>query len=71
MMVKLGFVLHTPWTPPSNEHSIIQRRMARQMELILWLGIIESLARKLELNLVGVLEKPFRIDDLKYILDGL
>jgi CheY-like chemotaxis protein len=32
---------------------------------------IESLARKLELNLVGVLEKPFRIDDLKYILDGL
>jgi hypothetical protein len=32
---------------------------------------IESLARKLELNLVGVLEKPFRIADLKYILDGL
>ena len=32
---------------------------------------IESLARKLELNLVGVLEKPFRFDDLKYILDSL
>lgn len=32
---------------------------------------IESLARKLELNLVGVLEKPFRLDDLRYILNGL
>jgi DNA-binding NtrC family response regulator len=32
---------------------------------------VERLARKLELNLIGVLEKPFRLDDLKYILDGL
>jgi CheY-like chemotaxis protein len=31
----------------------------------------ESLARKLELNIVGVLEKPFRVADLKFILDGL
>lgn len=31
----------------------------------------ESLARKLELNLTGVLEKPFRVADLKFILDGL
>lgn len=31
----------------------------------------ESLARKLELNIVGVLKKPFRVADLKFILDGL
>ena len=31
----------------------------------------ESLARKLELNIVGVLEKPFRVADLEFILDGL
>ena len=31
----------------------------------------ESLAKKLDLNLVGVLEKPFRLDDLKFILDDL
>ena len=31
----------------------------------------ESLARKLELNLAGVLEKPFRVADLKFILDGI
>jgi CheY-like chemotaxis protein len=31
----------------------------------------ESLARKLELNIAGVLEKPFRVADLKFILDGL
>ncbi|HEV7738226.1 MAG TPA: response regulator [Chlamydiales bacterium] len=31
----------------------------------------ESLARKLELNIVGVLEKPFRVTDLKFILDDL
>jgi CheY-like chemotaxis protein len=31
----------------------------------------ETLARKLELNIVGVLEKPFRVADLKFILDGL
>ena len=31
----------------------------------------ESLARKLELNIIGVLEKPFRVADLKFILEGL
>ena len=31
----------------------------------------ESLARKLELNIAGVLEKPFRVADLKFILDNL
>lgn len=31
----------------------------------------ERLARKLELDIVGVLEKPFRVADLKFILDGL
>jgi CheY-like chemotaxis protein len=31
----------------------------------------ENLARKLELNIVGVLEKPFRVADLEFILDGL
>ena len=31
----------------------------------------ESLARKLELNIAGVLEKPFRVADVKFILDGL
>jgi CheY-like chemotaxis protein len=31
----------------------------------------ESLARKLELNIVGVLEKPFRVADLKFILEDL
>lgn len=32
---------------------------------------VERLAQELDLNLLGVLEKPFRLDDLKYILDGL
>lgn len=31
----------------------------------------EKLAQKLDLNLVGVLEKPFRLDDLKLILNDL
>lgn len=31
----------------------------------------ENLARKLELDIVGVLEKPFRFADLKFILDDL
>lgn len=35
------------------------------------LGQIESQAQKLDLNLVGVLVKPFRLDDLKLILEGL
>jgi DNA-binding NtrC family response regulator len=34
------------------------------------LNNVESLAKKLDLNLVGVLEKPFRVNDLKLILDG-
>jgi CheY-like chemotaxis protein len=32
---------------------------------------VEALARKLDLDLIGVLEKPFRVDDLKHILGGL
>ena len=32
---------------------------------------VERLAQELDLNLLGVLEKPFRLDDLRYILDGL
>jgi len=31
----------------------------------------EKLARELDLNLYGVLEKPFRLVDLKHILDSL
>lgn len=31
----------------------------------------EKLARNLGLNLVGVLEKPFRLNDVKFILDGI
>lgn len=30
----------------------------------------EKLARKLELNLIGALEKPFRIEDVKDVLPG-
>lgn len=32
---------------------------------------VERLARELDLNLLGVLEKPFRRDDLKFILEDL
>jgi hypothetical protein len=30
----------------------------------------EKLARKLELNLIGALEKPFRIEDVRDVLLG-
>ena len=30
----------------------------------------EKLARKLELNLIGALEKPFRVDDVRDVLPG-
>lgn len=35
------------------------------------LNDFERIAKKLDLTLVGVLEKPFRVDDLKLILEGL
>ena len=31
----------------------------------------EKLARKLGLNLVGVLEKPFRLNDVRFILEAI